>query len=78
MARMRFAKVQFDSRADCSKALYGLMQRGRVVALRDYVFIVPEPALEWLTSENVSYQHLQWLTQDDVVQTLRDSLAHPV
>jgi hypothetical protein len=47
---MKFAKIQFESRDVCAKALHGMMQRGRVVGLRDQVFIVPEPALEWLAA----------------------------
>ena len=48
---MKFAKIQFESREVCAKALHGLMQRGRVTVLRDQIFIVPEPALDWLAAE---------------------------
>src|SRR5207247_2234551 len=63
---------------DYAKALQGLMQRGRVTVLRDQMFLVPAAALEWLDAEGLSYTLLQTLHQDDVVQTLRDNLAHPV
>ena len=75
---MTFAKIKIESRETCAKALQGLMQRGRVTVLRDQVFLVPAAALEWLDSESLSYTLLQTLHQDDVVQTLRDNLAHPV
>ncbi len=75
---MKFAKIKFASRDSSAKALHGLMQRGRVTVLRDQVFIVPAPALEWLASEQLPYTLLQMMNQDDVVQTLRDNLAHPV
>jgi hypothetical protein len=75
---MKFAKVRFDSEDTCAKALKGLASRMRITVLRDETFIVPEPGLEWLKSEGLSYQLLESLNQDDVVQTLRDNLAHPV
>lgn len=75
---MKFAKIRFDSRGDCAQALHGLMQRGRVTVLRDQVFIVPAPALEWLASEKLPHTLIQTMNEDDVVQTLRDNLAHPV
>ena len=57
---------------------HGLMQRGRVTVLRDQIFIVPAPALDWLTAEKLPYKLIQAMNYDDVVQTLRDNLAHPV
>ena len=75
---MKFARIQFESRDICAKALHGMMQRGKVVGLRDQVFIVPAPALEWLTSERLPYKLLEMMNQDDVVQALRNNLAHPV
>ena len=75
---MKFAKIKFVSRDVSATALHGLMQRGRVTVLRDQVFIVPAPALEWLASEQLPYALLQTMNQHDVVQTLRDNLASPV
>ena len=75
---MKFAKIQFESRDVCAKALHGMMQRGKVVGLRDQVFIVPEQALDWLAAEQLPYKLLEKMNQDDVVQTLRNNLAHPV
>ena len=75
---MKFAKVEFESESDAAKALYGLMQRGKVTVLRDHSFIVPLPALDWLKEQKVHFKLLEQLNQDNVVQTLRDHLACPV
>lgn len=76
--QLNFAKIKIESPDDCAKALHGMMQRGRVTVLRDQIFIVPAPALEWLERERVLFSLLNSLHQDDVVQTLRDNLADPV
>jgi hypothetical protein len=47
---MKFAKIQFETKDARVRAVQGLMQRAKVTALRGGVFIVPEPALEWLAS----------------------------
>ena len=75
---MKFAKIEFASDGDAAKALHGIMQRGRITGLRDGTFLVPGPALAWLDSQGISYKVVQPLNQDDVIQTLRDHLAHPV
>ena len=75
---MKFAKVEFASDDDAAKALHGIMQRGRITGLRDGSFIVPAPALEWLNEQGIPFRLVQRLNHDDVVQTLRDHLAHPV
>ena len=50
----------------------------RITVLADESFIVPETGMEWLKAESLAFQFLEWVTQDYVVQTLRDNLAHPV
>jgi hypothetical protein len=75
---MKFAKIQFESRVDRVRAVEGLMHRAKVVALRGGLLIVPEPALEWLTLQNIPYTLLESLNQDDVIQTLRNTPTHPV
>ena len=75
---MKFAKIRFDSRDARVRAVEGLMQRAKVVALKGGIFIVPNPALEWLASQNIAYTLLESLNQDDVIQALRNTLAHPV
>ena len=37
---MKFAKIQFEDRSVAAKALVGMALRGRVVGLRDHVFIM--------------------------------------
>ncbi len=75
---MKFAKIQFESAEDRVRAVADLMPRAKVVVLRDGLFIVPEPALEGLAAQQVAFTVLQWLNQDDVLQALRNTLAHPV
>ena len=75
---MKFAKIEFGSEADAAKALYGLMQRGKVTVLRDHSFIVPLPALDWLKTESIPFKLLENLNHDNVVQTLRDHFARAV
>jgi len=75
---MKFSKVQFTSEQDAARALHGLMQRGRVTGLRDGTFLIPAPALEWLTEHGIPHRVLQTLNQDDVLQAIRDNLASPV
>ena len=75
---MKFVKVEFPSEKDAGAALVGLMRRGKVTCLRDGTFILPLPALKWLEENHIPHSVLQRLNQDDVTQTLRDLLAHPV
>jgi len=75
---MKFAKIRFASDDACSKALKGLAARMRITVLADESFIVPEAGITWLKAEDLPFQFLEWVTQDYVVQTLRDNLAHPV
>ena len=75
---MKFAKIRFASDEACAKALKGLATRMRITVLADESFIVPEAGMEWLKAEELHFQFLEWVSQDYVVQTLRDNLAHPV
>ena len=75
---MKFAKIRFASDDACAKALKGLAARMRITVLADESFIVPEAGLTWLKAEDLPFQFLEWMSQDYVVQTLRDNLAHPV
>ena len=75
---MKFVKVEFPSEEQAGAALVGLMRRGKVTCLRDGTFILPLPALKWLEENRIAHSVLQELNQDDVTQTLRDLLAHPV
>ena len=72
---MKFAKIQFADRGVAARALVGMAKQGRVIGLRNQVFIIPEPALGWLVEQGLPYKLIEHLNQDDVVQTLRDNLA---
>jgi len=50
----------------------------RVTVLADESFIVPEAGVEWLKAEGLTFRILEWVNQDNVIQALRDNLAHPV
>ncbi len=75
---MKFAKVRFESDEVCARALKGLATRMQITVLADESFIVPEAGLEWLKTEGLPFQIVEWVSQDNVLQTLRDNLAHPV
>ena len=75
---MKFAKIRFASDEACAKALKGLAMRMKITVLADESFIVPETGMEWLKAKDLPFQFLEWVSQDYVVQTLRDNLAHPV
>ena len=75
---MKLAKIRFETDSACARALKGLSMRMRITVLADESFIVPEGGLEWLRAEGVPFQLVEWVTQDHVLQTLRDNLAHPV
>lgn len=74
----KFAKIRFESRDSRVRAIEGLMRRAKVVALKGGAFIVPYSALEWLASQNIAYTLLESLNQDDVIQALRNPVAHLV
>jgi hypothetical protein len=73
---MRYARISFPTRDVAVRAYYALAQRGRVVSLADSQFIVPEPGVAFLVAERLPHQVHEWLTEDHVTQTLRNSPAH--
>jgi len=75
---MKFAKIEFQNESDAARGLCGIMRCGRITGLRDGTFIVPDPALAWLDAEQIPYKIVEKLNHDEVVQTLRDPLAHAV
>jgi len=60
---MKFAKIQFADESSAARALVGLAQRYRVIGLRDRTFIVPEPALGWLSENSLPCTVLTWLNE---------------
>ena len=75
---MKFAKIRFETDQVCARALKGLAMRAQITVLADETFIVPEAGVEWLNAEGLPYELREWVNQDNVVQALRDNLAHPV
>ena len=75
---VKLAKVKFESDPVCARALKGLASRMQITILADESFIVPEAGVEWLRAEGSTFQILEWVNQDNVIQALRDNLAHPV
>jgi hypothetical protein len=75
---VKFVRIKFASPDEEAKVFHGLIQRGRVISLRDDEFIVPAEAIDWLKSQNFTPIILAWLNPDDVVQAVRNSLAQPV
>ncbi len=75
---VKLVRIKFELHNEDVKAFHGLIQRGRAISLRDDEFIVPAAALDWLRSQNFTPTILAWLNQDDVIQTVRNSAAHPV
>ena len=75
---MKLAKIRFASDDVCARVLKGLASRMKVTVLADESFIVPEPGVAWLKSEQLPFQIIEWVNQDHVAQALRDNLAHPV
>lgn len=75
---VKLAKIRFESDANCARALKGLASRMQITVLTDESFIVPEGGIEWLNAEGLTFRILEWVNQDNVIQALRDNLAHPV
>jgi hypothetical protein len=73
---MKFARISFPTREVAVRAYYELARRGRVVSLPDAQFIVPEPAIAFLQGEGLPHQVHEWLNEDHVTQTLRNTPAH--
>ena len=72
---MQMVKIHIPDQKERSKALLDLIRRGRVMCLPDDQFVVPEPALDVLRSQGVSFQELGRGGIDYAEKALRDSLA---
>lgn len=55
---MQMVKIQIPDKQESAKALVQMSRRGRVLCFAEDVYIVPEPALELLSSLGISYQEL--------------------
>lgn len=54
-----------------------MARRGRIIGLPEGQFIVPEPATQFLEAEGLAYDLHEWMSEDHVTQTLRNSTPHP-
>jgi hypothetical protein len=75
---MQMVRIHIAERSDRAKAIEMITLRGRVICLPDNVFIVPEPALEVLQSEGITFQELERGGVDYAEKALRDSSASAV
>jgi hypothetical protein len=75
---MQMVKIQIPDRNDRVKCVIELARRGRMVCLPDNVFVVPEPALEFLHSLGIYPVELGRGGLDYAEKALRDSLTTPV
>ena len=75
---MQMVKIQIPDEKECAKGFAALIRRGRVDCYRDSAFIVPEPALELLSTLGVSYIKLGRGGLDYAQKALRDSAAAQV
>lgn len=74
---MKRIKIKFPSRED-SQVIVEVARRGQVVCLADQTFIVPEPAIEYLTKRGAKFENLGEETWDRVVRALRGSATREV
>lgn len=72
---MQMVRIHIPERGDRVKAMETLTLRGRITCLPENMFIVPEPALEVLTSLGVGYKEIERGGFDYAQKALRDSLA---
>lgn len=75
---MKYARISFASRDVAVRAYHELARRGRVVSLPDGQFIVPEPAIAFLQAKGLAHETHEWLHEDALTQTLRNTAPHPV
>ena len=75
---MQMIKIQIPDKKESAKALIEMGRRGRIICLRDDIYVVPEPALDLLKSLAITFQELGRGGFDYAEKTLRDSLAAQV
>ena len=72
---MQMVKIQIPDKKESAKALVQMSGRGRVICFADDVYIVPEPALDFLTKLGITYQELGRGGLDYAEKALRDASA---
>ena len=72
---MQMVKIQIPDRAESGRAMLEMSRRGKIDCYADEVYVVPEPALELLTSLRITYRELGRGGIDYAVKALRDACA---
>lgn len=75
---MQMVKIQIPDRNESAKALVQMSGRGRVICFADDIYIVPEPALDFLAKLNITYHELGRGGLDYAEKALRDASAAKV
>jgi hypothetical protein len=70
---MKYIKIQIPDPGECATALVEMSKRGRIDCYRDNVYMVPEPALEFLTGLGITFKELDRGGLDYALKTLRDA-----
>jgi len=55
---MQMIKIQIPDKTESGKAFVEMSRRGRIICFANDTYIVPEPALEFLTELGITYQEL--------------------
>jgi hypothetical protein len=72
---MQYIKIQVPDKAESATAMMELSRRGRIDCYADGVYMVPEPALDFLRQLGITYRELERGGFDYAEKTLRDTLA---
>jgi len=75
---MQMVKIQIPDKQESAKALVQMSRRGRVLCFAEDVYIVPEPALELLSAQGITFQELGRGGFDYAEKALRDASAAKV
>ena len=72
---MQFIKIQIPDAKDSARAMVEMARRGRIDCYTDDVYMVPEPALDFLKTIGIGYVELGRGGLDYAEKMLRDTLA---
>ncbi len=75
---MQMVKIQIPDKQESAKALVQMSRRGRILCFADDVYIVPEPALEFLSTLGVTFHEMGRGGFDYAEKALRDATAAKV
>lgn len=75
---MQMVKIQIPDKGNSAKASVEMARRGRIICLPDDVYVVPEPALEFLRTLGVNFTELDRGGPGYAEEALRNPLASRV